>query len=200
MIIVAGGHSTRFGADKLLVEIGGKPLLSHTIDAVAPLVDQVVLVVRNDLVDRFASDDLIVVEGGEDRTRSEMNGLSASPPSTLIGIHDGARPAISAELIDSLFSAATDGGAVPWLEPDKSGIDNEVDHPTWGRIRVQTPQVFWGPELRAAYLAESNAGFNGPDTMSVVREFTNLEVSLVRGDPNNIKVTKPGDLEKLKLS
>lgn len=200
MIIVAGGSSTRFGTDKLLTEVAGKPLLNHTIDAVSPFVDQIVLAVREDLIDRFRSAGLIVVSGGPTRTASEISAVAATPASTLIGVHDGARPAIGGELIDALFdAAASDGGAVPWLEPDQNGIDNEVDHPTRGRIRVQTPQVFWGPELRAAYLAASNSGFTGPDSMSVIRQFTNLEVTLVPGDPKNIKVTHPEDLEKLNL-
>ena len=200
MIIVAGGSSTRFGSDKLLARIDQKTILNHTIDSVAPHVDQIVLVVREELIEQFSSPGLIVVAGGENRTRSEMNGIAVSPPSTLIGIHDGARPAVSARLIESLFDeAATTGGAVPGLEPDGLGIDNEVFHPTRGAIRVQTPQVFWGPELKAAYLAAARTGYTGPDTMAVVHQFTNLEVTVIPGDPKNIKVTHPEDLGGLAL-
>lgn len=200
MIIVAGGKSTRFGSDKLLAQINKKPLLNHTIDSVAPFVDQIVLVIREELIEQFESPDLIVVAGGDNRTRSEINGVAASPPSTLIGIHDGARPAVSGEMIDAVFDeAAVTGGAVPGLEPDGLGIDNEVFYPTRGTVRVQTPQVFWGPELRAAYLAASKSGYTGPDTMAVIHQFTNLEVTVIPGDPKNIKVTHPEDLKKLNL-
>lgn len=200
MIIVAGGKSMRFGSDKLLARINEKPLLNHTIDSVAPFVDQIVLVVREELIEQFASPDLIVVAGGENRTQSEINGVAASPPSTLIGIHDGARPVVSGEMIASLFDeAAVTGGAVPGLEPDGLGIDNEVFHPARGVIRVQTPQVFWGPELRAAYLVASKSDYTGPDTMAVIHQFTNLEVTVIPGDPKNIKVTHPEDLKKLNL-
>ncbi|HEY5889497.1 MAG TPA: 2-C-methyl-D-erythritol 4-phosphate cytidylyltransferase [Acidimicrobiia bacterium] len=198
MIIVAGGSSTRFGSDKLLARVNQKAVLNHTIDAIAPFVDQIVLVVRSELIEQFRSPGLIVVAGGENRTYSETNGIAASPPSTLIGIHDGARPAVSRQLIDSLFEeAALTGGAIPGLEPDGLGIDNEVVHPTRGPIRVQTPQVFWGPELKAAYAAAARTGYTGPDTMAVVHEFTNLEVTVIPGDPANIKVTHPEDLDGL---
>lgn len=44
-IVLAGGRSTRFGADKLAVEVDGRPLLHHPIEAVAPLADEVLVVV-----------------------------------------------------------------------------------------------------------------------------------------------------------
>lgn len=44
-IVLAGGRSTRFGSDKLAVEIGGRPLLHRAIEAVAGVVDEVVVVV-----------------------------------------------------------------------------------------------------------------------------------------------------------
>ena len=36
MVIVGAGSSTRFGADKLLTEVAGRPLIEHTIEAVRP--------------------------------------------------------------------------------------------------------------------------------------------------------------------
>lgn len=199
MIVVAGGDSTRFGSDKLTADVNGQPLLSHTISSVSPYVDQVVLSVREDLIAQFQSPDLIVVAGGRDRTSSEINALNAAPQSALIGIHDGARPAISGQLIDALFEAASvDGGAIPGLEPDDLGVDHEMDHPTKGRIRVQTPQVFWGPELKAAYAVAARTGFTGADTMAVVHQFTNIEATVVPGDPMNIKVTHPKDLARIR--
>ena len=44
-IVLAGGRSTRFGGDKLAAEIGGRPLLHLAIEAVAGVVDEVVVVV-----------------------------------------------------------------------------------------------------------------------------------------------------------
>ncbi|HSW43930.1 MAG TPA: NTP transferase domain-containing protein, partial [Patescibacteria group bacterium] len=47
-IVLAGGRSTRFGEDKLVAEVGGRPLLHLAIDAVATAVDEVVVVVGAD--------------------------------------------------------------------------------------------------------------------------------------------------------
>jgi len=43
-IVLAGGSSSRFGQDKGILELAGKPLLRHAVDAVRPLVDEVVVV------------------------------------------------------------------------------------------------------------------------------------------------------------
>lgn len=43
-IILAGGKSTRLGQNKALVELDGKPLVRHVMDALRPLVDEIVLV------------------------------------------------------------------------------------------------------------------------------------------------------------
>lgn len=201
MIVVAGGSSSRFGSDKLLAEIAGQPLLKHTIDAIVPHVDQLVLAIREDLMGRFQRDGVVVTRGGSNRTESEAAGLLAASASSLIGIHDGARPAITGDLIEALFDAAkSEGGAIPALKPDGRGVDNEFTHPTQGPLRVQTPQVFWGPELKAAYATATRTGYSAPDTMAVIHKFTNLNVVVVPGDPNNIKVTYPEDLETVRAN
>jgi 2-C-methyl-D-erythritol 4-phosphate cytidylyltransferase len=199
MIIVAAGSSTRFGSEKLLTEVGGPPLIAHTVAAIRPVVDHCVLVVRDDQIGQLTALELGVdiVAGGATRTESETAGLAAVPPSRLIGIHDGARPAISPSLIEQLFEAASrHGGAVPGLAPRGPLIERESLTPVEGAIAVQTPQVFWGPELKSAYEAANRSGFTGYDTADLVHNFTNLEVVVIPGDPDNIKVTYPEDLEK----
>lgn len=202
MIVVAAGSSTRFGSEKLFTEVGGAPLIAHTIAAIMPAVDHCVLVARDDHIDRLTALELGVdiVAGGATRTESETAGLMAVPPSRLIGIHDGARPAISPSLIEQLYeSAFRHGGAVPGLAPRGHLIERESFKPVEGAIAVQTPQVFWGPELKAAYEAANRSGFTGYDTADVVHNFTNLEVVVIPGDPNNIKITYPEDLDKVRL-
>lgn len=203
MVIVAAGSSTRFGADKLMTDISGRPLVAHTAMAVKSAVDFCVLVAREDQIAALESLNLgiDIVSGGATRTESETAGLAAVPPSRLIGIHDGARPMISRRLIDQLFEAATlHGGAVPGLPPRGVLIERDGLTPVRNAVAVQTPQVFWGPELKSAYLAADQAGFTGYDTADVVRNFTNLEIAVIPGDPDNIKITYPEDLEKARAT
>jgi 2-C-methyl-D-erythritol 4-phosphate cytidylyltransferase len=203
MIIVAAGSSTRFGSDKLMADISGRPLIAHTVQAVKTAVDLCVLVARDDQIPALTALDLgiEIVPGGSTRTESETAGLAAVPPSRLIGIHDGARPAISRELIDQLFEAASlHGGAVPGIPPRAPLVERETLAPVDGAMAVQTPQVFWGPELKSAYLAANHSGFTGYDTADVVRNFTNLEIAVIPGDPRNIKITHHEDLDQVRLT
>lgn len=201
MIIVAAGSSTRFGSDKLMSEVAGRPLIAHTVAAIVGLADYCVVVVRADQQAALEAMELgvEVVPGGATRTESESAGLAAVPPSRLIGIHDGARPAVTAALIERLFEAAAlSGGAVPALPPQAPLVDRDTLAPVGNAVAVQTPQVFWGTELQAAFKAARQEGFTGYDTADVVHEFTNLEITSVPGDPDNIKVTYPEDLEAVR--
>ena len=203
MVIVAAGSSTRFGTDKLMSDISGQPLIAHTVMTVKTAVDFCVLVARDDQIAALQALNLgiDIVPGGATRTESETAGLAAVPPSRLIGIHDGARPAISRGLIDQLFEAASlHGGAVPGLPLHEALIERDGLTPVGNAVAVQTPQVFWGPELKSAYLAANQSGFTGDDTADVVRNFTNLEVAVIPGDPQNIKITYPEDLEEARAT
>jgi molybdenum cofactor guanylyltransferase len=47
-VILAGGFSRRFGSDKGLVLLMGKPLVRHVIDKAAPAVDEILVVVSSE--------------------------------------------------------------------------------------------------------------------------------------------------------
>lgn len=202
MIVVGGGSSTRFGADKLMIEIAGKPLILHTIDAVLPSVDRCVVVCRPDIVETVATlrPGVTMATGGATRTLSEMAGLaSLGGDVDLIGIHDAARPVVSLAQIEELFETArTHGGAVPLVEPDGLIVDRRTHQPVAGLRRAQTPQIFRGPELMASYVRAAQAGFDGHDTAEVIERFSDLRVVGVTGSPDNIKVTYPVDLDKVR--
>ena len=201
MIIVAAGQSSRFGTDKLLVEMGGRPLIGHTVDAVRDAVGTCVLVCRHDLIARLESLELGVdiVPGGPTRTSSETAGVAAigSDPD-LIGIHDGARPVVGADLIESLFERAElVGGAVPVLQRSMMFLDRTTEQPLSGVVAVQTPQVFRGPELRTAYSSAARNGVTGHDTVEIMQRFSDVRIAAVPGDPENIKVTYPEDVDRV---
>lgn len=200
MVVVAGGSGSRFGSDKLAADIGGRPLVAHTVAAVVPLVDRCILVGRPDSVTWLQSLqlDVEVVPGGATRTHSEMAGLAAlGQPPDLIGIHDGVRPLVTRALVEALFQAAAEaGGAVPLVRPRELIVDRSTLRPAGGLCFAQTPQVFRGPELMAAYVGAAQTGFEGRDTAEVVERFGALEIAAVDGDPGNFKVTYPVDLEE----
>ena len=202
MVVVAGGSSTRFGANKLLAEVEGKPLISHTIEAVSAWVDLTVIAVRADLVEAIEvlGLDVVVTAGGASRTDSEIAGLTAlGREYDLIGIHDGARPLVTADLVEELFRRADEiGGAVPVLDPGTLLVDRRSMKPLDGVVTVQTPQVFRGPELLAAYVKAARTDLVAHDTVDIVQRYADLEIAMVPGEASNIKVTYPEDLEAVR--
>ena len=132
-IVLAGGRSTRFGEDKLAVEVDGRRLLHRAIDAVAAVVDEIVVVVAPDAPEPPLPRDLavpVVVARDEVAGQGPLAGLAAGlaaashPLALLVGGDQPAlRPALLRELLRSL-TAEDDG-----LPLDVVGLD--VD----GRMR-----------------------------------------------------------------
>jgi 2-C-methyl-D-erythritol 4-phosphate cytidylyltransferase len=201
MIVVAAGSGVRFGEDKMMLPVAGLPLVAHTVAAVTGQVDRCILVCRSDQMQELSDLGMAadLVPGGPTRTASEMAGLaSVGEPAGLIGIHDGARPRVDAHLIEHLYqTAARLGGAVPVIDPGPLVRRSDLTVVA-GAVVVQTPQVFRGDDLVAAYEAAAEAGFSGADTAEVVRRFGSVEIGAVTGDPANIKVTEPEDLEQVR--
>lgn len=197
MIVVGGGSSTRFGADKLLTRVGGTPLIAHTVRLVSPSVDKCVLVCRPDQMETIDSFGMgaDLVAGGSTRTRSEIAGLAHLIDSyDLIGVHDAARPSVSSGLIEELFEeAARHGGAIPVV-----AIPSLIDRSTLTRLArvraAQTPQVFVGDTLKAAYREAEKDGFDGYDTAEVVARYSDIAIKAIPGESTNVKVTYPDDL------
>lgn len=202
MIIVAAGRSVRFGGDKLMAPVGGIPLVAHTVSAVEGQVDRCILVCREDQVSALNRLDLgvAIVPGGPTRTASEMAGLAAiGEAASLIGVHDGARPLVTPALIDVLFQAAERvGGAIPVVEPARPLIKKSNLAPVDGAMIAQTPQVFRGEELLAAYLSAAKMGYEAQDTAEIAQRFGKLAIQAVPGDPHNTKVTEPEDIEPIR--
>lgn len=202
MIIVAGGSSSRFGADKLMADVDGEPLIARTIDAVAPHVDMLVVACRPEIVGAVEKlrPEVTMATGGETRTLSEMAGLAAvGEGADLIGIHDAARPLVTGDLIDALFSTAAEvGGAIPVVDSEQLVLERTTHRPAAGLGRAQTPQVFRAADLMAAYVRAAQTGFEGHDTAEVVQRFSGVRVAGISGDTSNIKVTFPDDMMRVR--
>lgn len=199
MIIVAAGSSSRFGSDKMAADVDGRSLLEVTVGRVLEHVTQLVVVCRPRSIGSIEMAGVDVVPGGPTRTASEIAGVDAvRPEADLIGVHDGARPLVSYELIDRLFTLADEvGGAVPVLPSPLIGKEDLV--PLREAVVVQTPQVFRADALRHAYRLAARDHFHGHDTADVVARYTGVTVAAEPGDESNIKVTYPADLEAVRI-
>jgi 2-C-methyl-D-erythritol 4-phosphate cytidylyltransferase len=196
MIVVAAGTGSRFESDKMMAPVDAStPLVARTVARVRSHVDRCVLVCREEHLGSLGELGVELVIGGPTRTASEIAGVAALGDGyDLIGIHDGARPNPSDTLIEALFDAAGRvGGAVPVVDGPPL-VDLETLAPVDGVVSAQTPQVFHGPTLVAAYRRAAETGFVGHDTHEVIARFSDIEVAAVPGEDTNIKVTYPSDL------
>ena len=210
-IIVAGGSGSRFGGPvpKQFLPLHGEPVLMRTLERFADAVDaRLIVVLPQEHIatwqalcqqHRFAvAHD--VVAGGASRRESVLNGLRAietASAEAVVAIHDGVRPLVSTRLITEAYDVARRMGAVVPVVPvtdsmrclDDQGGSRPVDRSTLRA--VQTPQVFTLGILRQAY-AMPDDGQATDDAMVVER--LGRTVTLIAGDPDNIKITTTKDL------
>jgi 2-C-methyl-D-erythritol 4-phosphate cytidylyltransferase len=204
-ILLAGGGGERAGGgvNKVYRQLNGTPLIAYPLRAIrafAERVDLIVVARREDrpLLDKILSDfsDLKarVVIGGNTRQRSESAGLEAAQVTAndLIGIHDAARPFLTASLWEACRStAAMIGGAIPVVSSNSLfRFRGEIMERLEGVVRAQTPQVFSGPELVAAFRTTRGSSF---DTAETVERFSDLAIATVPGDARHLKVTVADD-------
>jgi 2-C-methyl-D-erythritol 4-phosphate cytidylyltransferase/2-C-methyl-D-erythritol 2,4-cyclodiphosphate synthase len=206
-IIAAGGRGSRFGGaqPKQLEMLSGVPILKRTVHAFLQgySFDEVIVALPADIAASPPSylDDVIVVEGGERRQDSVANAFRAvAPSSQLIVIHDAARPLVSSALIERTIDAAMKhGAAIAALQARdtvKRGDGARLIRGTIPREEVflaQTPQAFRVGVLRDALALASTASDATDEAM--LAEQAGHSVYLVEGDPRNLKITTPEDLE-----
>jgi len=214
-IIVAAGRGQRFGAEtpKQYALLAGQPVLRRTLEGFARhgRVQQVLTVIHPDDTPTFAATAsglavMAPVNGGATRQESVLRGLealAAAPPDVVL-IHDGARPMVSAGLIDTVLEGLTRAdGAIPALPVTdtlkhvnaEGRIGATVSRD--GLMRAQTPQGFHFDAIFAAH--RKFAGESLTDDAAVM-ERAGHRVITVPGDPANVKVTTPGDLAQLNAS
>jgi len=211
LIVVGGGSGKRFGGDKLLVNVCGKPVFIHTLERLAPAAKQLVLVVpagREEEFRRIVAKylpglDLKIVAGDVTRTGSVRNGVAAAAPAPdeLVAVHDAARPLATPELLRELCrKARTVGGAVPGFpqaDAQKRTDENGMilaDLPRANVWNVGTPQVFQAELLLRAYASDEVA--ECLDDAEAVRRIGG-KVAVVRSDAPNRKLTTPADLKEI---
>ena len=205
-VVPAAGSSTRMeGQDKLLLPLEEQPVLLHTLRALelCPYLAEIIVVTREDLIvpigqlcrDAGLSKIRKVIVGGATRTHSVLAGLGElSSGAELVAIHDGARPLVSQELLETVILRAAECGAAAPAVPVKDTIKRARDGLVEATLErselfaVQTPQVFQVDLIKAL---EDGAALT--DDCGAV-ERLGIGVSLTQGDYCNLKITTPEDL------
>lgn len=213
-VIVAGGSGKRMGMKikKQFIELEGKAILAHTIEAFnkCEVIDEIIVVVgkediakvKTEIVSRYDYDKVIqIIEGGTERQESVYNGLMAVTKEVqYVMIHDGARPFISQEILEKALIMTKEKHATVVAVPVKDTIKVvngalEVEAtPNRSTLwSVQTPQSFKKELLIKAYgYAKEKSLIVTDDSMLV--EAYGKKVHVVEGDYNNIKITTSEDL------
>ncbi|MBS1303625.1 bifunctional 2-C-methyl-D-erythritol 4-phosphate cytidylyltransferase/2-C-methyl-D-erythritol 2,4-cyclodiphosphate synthase [Loktanella sp. SALINAS62] len=196
-IIVAAGRGLRAGGGlpKQWRDLAGRPVIDRTIAAFSthPAITQVIVVLHPDDMHRLRNPDVICVAGGSTRQESVLAGLRATDAERVL-IHDAARPLVSAALIDRVCAMLDHHtGAAPALAVTDAlwrgdtlvtGLQDRD-----GLHRAQTPQGFDRAAILAAHLA---APAGAADDVAVALA-AGLDVAIVAGDEDNIKITHADD-------
>ena len=210
LVPAAGASSRMEGKDKLFLYLNGCPVLALTLQALdrCDLIDEIVVAARQDTIlkigdlcrDYGIHKPLKIVEGGETRTESVLHAaLNASPQADFFAVHDGARPLVTPELIETTVQAAyrcsAAAPAVPLKDTVKIAVDGVVQStPDRSMLyAVQTPQVFDASLLKAALQSAAEQKLTLTDDCSAV-EHLGKKVYLVDGSYENLKITTPLDV------
>jgi len=216
-IVVAAGASSRMGgADKLLVTVGDRPLLAHAVGALAssPAVGSIVIVTTADRRQALEAggwlpaDRTTFTEGGDrrqDSVRAGFRALEDAVPdpdgSRVVLVHDGARPYVPMMLVAEVVAATErHGAAIPVVPVSDTlkrvigdRIESTVDRSTLAA--AQTPQGVRRSILRSALASDAAADGTWTDEAALL-EACRIAVHVIPGDPANLKVTVPADLER----
>jgi 2-C-methyl-D-erythritol 4-phosphate cytidylyltransferase len=214
-IVLAAGEGRRMAAgnSKSYLPIAGRPLVLRTLDRVfsAQAVEAVVLVVGAGELERCESmlradsalkdRHWLLQVGGATRQQSARRGLErVESDCDIVIIHDGARPFVSARLIDRCVETAADKGAVVAGLPVRDTIKTvSSDHwiestPNRSALwEIQTPQAFKRGLIIAAHEWAERQGIQVTDDATVV-ERIGTPVYVLEGERTNFKITVPEDV------
>ena len=201
---------------KQFLALDGVPILIHSLRAFAAVgrVTGIYVAVRKTEMERVEAQiaeygfagRVKVVEGGDNRQESVLNGLAALPADAedIVLVHDAVRPLIDAATIERTIDAVAEFGAAIVGLPAVDTI-KQVERTAHGAlitstipreyvVLAQTPQGFRFGLLQRAFAEAVADGFVGTDEASVVERAGN-PVAVVHGSQVNLKITQPGDLE-----
>ncbi len=213
-LIVAGGSGSRMESEtpKQFLVVAGLPILIHTLrrfEEADPDIQLIVVIASSEhqtwkqLVARYGCKiPFWLANGGQTRTESVRNGLAMIPDKedSLVAIHDGVRPCITADIILRSYSTAAQKGSAVAVVKLKDSLreltaeGTSVSRPREDFCLVQTPQTFQTSLIKKAY------SFPQKITMTDdagVAEQAGIVIYLIQGDYRNLKATTPEDLKVL---
>lgn len=210
VIIASAGQSKRLGHNKVLMNLGNKPVLLYSLEKFFSIqeLSEIVIVIRaqdemdiRDILSKagYKSSKIKIVQGGKERQDSVYIGIKSLTDSDIVAVHDGARPFVSLELILKLIKEIETHPAVipalPVKETIKAVKNGYVESTPDRRFlwSVQTPQVFRYDVLIKAYEKAYSDNFYGTDDSSLV-ERLGYKVKVVEGEYTNMKITTKEDL------
>ena len=220
-VVLAGGIGTRMGnveKPKQFMEIGGKPIIIHTIEkfVMNPQFDKILVLSpkqwikhTQDLIKKYIPgiDSVVVISGGATRNETIMNAIAyidqqgKLDENTIIVTHDSVRPFVTHRILEENIKYAKEFGACDTVVPATDTIVESKDHQLISSIpdrsimyQGQTPQSFRAMHLRKLY-----EGLNAEEKKILTDACKILvikgeKVHLVEGEESNIKITYPYDL------
>jgi len=212
-LIVGAGHGARFGGEmpKQYHALSGRTVIDRSVNAfgACPGIDAVRCVIHPDYEDLYHKSVqdihgklLQPVPGGATRQESVRLGLQSlsSDNCSKVLIHDAARPFIDAELIGRIISALDlHDGAIPALPVNdtlKKSLEGERILSTVDRSvlwRAQTPQGFLYEKILKAHVEHADKEVTDDAALA---EKGSLDVIMVDGDEDNVKITTQADMER----
>lgn len=213
-VIVAGGSGTRMQSvlPKQFMNLAGKPVLMHTLEAFAASTYQpeMILVLNADYhalwAELCATHNFHIkhqlIAGGETRFHSVKRAIDLiSDNDVLIAVHDAVRPLVSPAVINEAYRTATVHGNAVVAVKSKDSVRQLAGTTSTALHRdsiylVQTPQTFKSDLLKTAYEQPYDETFT--DDASVA-ERAGAHIRLIEGDHTNIKVTFPEDMAVAEL-
>jgi len=220
-VLPAGGLGKRMGGSipKQLLPLRGKSVYRHSLETFLniPEIVEVVLVVPEDWKSHFQEElvfgcgiaenllqKIRIVVGGKERWESVRHGVNAlSGDISYVLVHDVARPFLSETLVREVFVTLQTKGACLVARPVADTVkvvENGAVTETLDRSKIwlaQTPQSCLVRVLKELYAQIDKAplGFVPTDEASILEHF-NVPVYVVKGEPNNDKLTTPEDLAR----
>lgn len=206
-IITCAGNGCRFGHNKLMANLAGKPVFIRTLEkfSMAKSIKEIIVAVRQDEMLNYkkaikeAGLKVKVVIGGEQRHISSLNAIKKSKGKYVV-IHDGARPLVSVSLIEKVCQEVLKHEAVMTAVEAHTCVKHVQNYyvkkclPRSCTWLGQTPQAFSKNLILKAYKkALKDKSFNGMDDCEFVSNI-GVRVKIIKGEDSNLKITFPHDL------